>query len=104
MKYLLIDLNELKETKEDYSEWIPIGDLIFVQEWLKKYKGVDKMPPIEVPIVLRKEKYLGRSYDIVSFEDLDLQGNKFIKDVDKLKQFQEKRLPESKKLDNINLI
>lgn len=87
MEYLLIDLNKLKITKEDYSEWIPIGDLIFVQEWLKKYKGVDKMPPIEVPIVLRKEKYLGRSYDIVSFEDLDLQGNKFIKDVDKLKQF-----------------
>ncbi len=86
-EYVLIDLNELKRTKEDYSDWIPIGDIPFVQAWLKKYKGVDKMPPIEVPEVLREEKYLGRSYDIVSFEDLELKGYKFIKDIDKLKQF-----------------
>ena len=86
-EYLLMDYMELKETDKDFSDWIPIGTLGFVKTWLKKYKGIEEMKPIEVPEILREEKYLGRSYDIVSFEDLELKGYKFIKDVDKLKQF-----------------
>lgn len=86
-EYKLIELNELKRTKEDFSDWIPVGTIPFVEFWLKKYKGVTKMPPIEVPEILREEKYLGRSYDIVSFDDLELKGYKFIKDIDRLKQF-----------------
>lgn len=85
--YLLMDYTELKKTNNDYSDWIPIGSLEYVRTWLKKYKGIEEMKPIEVPEILRKEKYLGRSYDIVSFEDLELKGYKFIKDIDKLKQF-----------------
>ena len=86
-EYLLMDYRELKDTKLDYSDWIPIGTLEFVRAWLKKYHNISEMKPIEVPEVLREEKYLGRSYDIVSFEDLELKGYKFIKDIDKLKQF-----------------
>lgn len=86
-EYLLMDYRELKDTKLDYSDWIPIGTLEFVREWLKKYHNILEMKPIEVPEILREEKYLGRSYDIVSFEDLELKGYKFIKDIDKLKQF-----------------
>ena len=85
--YLLMDYTELKKTNNDYSDWIPVGTLEFVRTWLKKYKGIEEMKPIEVPEILREEKYLGRSYDIVSFEDLELKGYKFIKDIDKLKQF-----------------
>ena len=85
--YLLMDYTELKKNNNDYSDWIPIGTLEFVRTWLKKYKGIEEMKPIEVPEILREEKYLGRSYDIVSFEDLELKGYKFIKDIDKLKQF-----------------
>lgn len=85
--YLLMDYAELKKTNNDYSDWIPIGTLEFVRTWLKKYHNISEMKPIEVPEVLREEKYLGRSYDIVSFEDLELKGYKFIKDIDKLKQF-----------------
>lgn len=85
--YLLMDYTELKKTNNDYSDWIPIGTLEFVRTWLKKYKDIEEMKPIEVPEILREEKYLGRSYDIVSFEDLELKGYKFIKDIDKLKQF-----------------
>jgi hypothetical protein len=85
--YLLMDYTELKKTNNDYSDWIPIGTLEYVRTWLKKYKGIEEMKPIEVPEILREEKYLGRSYDIVSFEDLELKGYKFIKDIDKLKQF-----------------
>ena len=85
--YLLMDYTELKKTNNDYSDWIPIGTLEYVRAWLKKYKGIEEMKPIEVPEILREEKYLGRSYDIVSFEDLELKGYKFIKDIDKLKQF-----------------
>ena len=86
-EYLLMDYSELKETKEYLGDWIPIGTLEYVRTWLKKYKGIEEMKPIEVPEILREEKYLGRSYDIVSFEDLELKGYKFIKDIDKLKQF-----------------
>jgi hypothetical protein len=86
-EYLLMDYSKLKETKEYFGDWIPIGTLEYVGEWLKKYKGIESMNPIEVPEILREEKYLGRSYDIVSFEDLELKGYKFIKDIDKLKQF-----------------
>ena len=85
--YLLMDYSELKSTNKDFSDWIPIGSLEFVREWLKKYHNISEMRPIEVPEVLRKEKYLGRSYDVVSFDDLELKGYKFIKDIDKLKQF-----------------
>lgn len=85
--YLLMDYAELKKTNNDYSDWIPVGTLEYVRTWLKKYKGIEEMKPIEVPEILREEKYLGRSYDIVSFEDLELKGYKFIKDIDKLKQF-----------------
>ena len=86
-EYLLMDYLELKESDRDFADWIPIGNLEFVREWLKKYHNILEMKPIEVPEILRKEKYLGRSYDIVSFEDLELKGYKFIKDIDKLKQF-----------------
>lgn len=85
-EYALMDYKGLLDTVVDYSDWIPIGSLEFVGTWLKKYKGIETMKPIEVPEVLREEKYLGRSYDIISFDDLELDGYKFIKDVDKLKQ------------------
>lgn len=55
--YLLMDYTELKKTNNDYSDWIPIGTLEYVRAWLKKYKGIEEMKPIEVPEILREEKY-----------------------------------------------
>lgn len=86
-EYLLIDLAELKETDKNFVDWIPIGDLLFVKEWLKKYKNISEMKPIEVPECLRKERYLGRTYEIVSIDELKLNGYWFIKDADRLKHF-----------------
>lgn len=84
-EYKLVDLNYIIETNEDLADWIPIGTILYVKEWLKKYWGIEKMIPIEVPEVLRKEKFLKRDYNIVSLEDLKLEGYKFLKDVDNLK-------------------
>lgn len=84
-KYKLVDLNYIIQTVEDLSDWIPIGTLLYVQEWLKKYWKIEKMRPIEVPEILRREKFLKRDYNIISFKNLKLEGYKFLKDIDNLK-------------------
>lgn len=84
-EYKLVDLNYIIRANEDLSDWIPVGTLLYVQEWLKKYWDIEKMRPIEVPKILRKEKFLKREYNIVVFEDLELEGYKFLKDIDNLK-------------------
>lgn len=85
--YDFAELKDIKRGKEDYSDYIPIGTIPFVETWLKKYRRIDRMKPIEVPEVLRIERYLGRDYEIKSLSEIEFKGNKFIKDVDKLKQF-----------------
>ena len=85
--YKLIDIEEVKNTVEDLSDWIPIGRIPFILEWLKKYWNVNKMNPIEVPKVLREFKYLGREYKIVDKKDIVLEGNYFLKDIEHLKEF-----------------
>lgn len=87
MGYKLANLNDIKLDREDYSEYIPIGTIPFVEAWLKKYKKIDRMKPLEVPEVLRIDRFLGREYEIKPLSEIELQGYKFIKDVDKLKQF-----------------
>lgn len=87
MEYILRDLRDIQGEREDYSKYIPIGTIPFVETWLRKYKGIEKMKPIEVPEILRIERYLGRDYFIKSLSEIEFKGYKFIKDVDKLKQF-----------------
>lgn len=87
MEYILSDLKDIQSGTENYSEYIPIGTIPFVETWLKKYKGIERMRPIEVPEILRTEKYLGREYCIKPLSEIEFKGFKFIKDVDKLKQF-----------------
>lgn len=67
---------------------IPVGDLDFVGEYLKEAYGIDRMKPIEVPERLRKERYLKREYRIATKEEvLNETGLKFIKKIDRLKEF-----------------
>lgn len=87
VEYKLADLKDIKSSKENYSGYIPIGTIPFVTAWLKKYKKVNTMKPIEVPEVLRIDDFLGRQYEIKSLDEIEFKGYKFIKDVDKLKQF-----------------
>lgn len=66
---------------------IPIGTLDFVTDFFKRYKGIERMNPIEIPKYLRKEEFLKRDYVIVSKEGLPTSGTFFIKDVSELKRF-----------------
>ena len=62
---------------------IPVGNLIFVQQYLDK-----KMKPIEVPEELRK--YLNREYHIIKGKDIPNEfknENYFFKDADTLKKW-----------------
>lgn len=70
------------------TNYIPVGDLEFVAEWLwKNYKK--KMIPIEVPEVLRKKEFLHRQYYVTDREHLPYHsaGKWFVKNADKLKEF-----------------
>ena len=80
---LLSDTYEVQNGKE----YIPVGDLSYIQGHLKTYWDVDIMNPIEIPTVLRREKYLGRKYKIVEAKDVPLDGYWFIKDASKLKSW-----------------
>ena len=82
-KYLLSDRADNKGL-EDY---IPVGDIDFVGQHLKKYYGIDRQNPIEIPKALRKEEYLGRYYKIVEKGKLPYRGFSFIKNVSELKSF-----------------
>lgn len=84
-EYKIDDIEGIKSN--NYSEYYPIGTIPFVQTWLNEYKGIDKMDPIEVPEVLRTEKYLGRKYQVYTLKELPLDGYGFLKDIEKLKSF-----------------
>ena len=64
---------------------IPVGDIKYVEQSLKHFYGIDHINPMEVPLCLRQEKYLKRSYEIVPFKNLPENGRYFIKDVSGLK-------------------
>lgn len=72
------------------SEFLPVGDIPFVEVWLQAYYG-KPMTPIEVPEVLRTKEYLGRSYlftdcdRLSSYEHTSMKY--FVKNVSKLKEF-----------------
>lgn len=77
------------ESAENYgSDYIPVGDIPFVEGWLKKNYN-KKMVPIEVPECLRKEEFLRRGYQFVQKKDIPFlcKQKKFIKNVDRLKCF-----------------
>lgn len=85
--YSFASLNDVAEARDDYSGTIPVGTLEFIGAWLKKYHGVDAMHPIEVPDVLKKEKYLKREYVIIEKDYLPESGHYFLKYVSRLKVF-----------------
>ena len=65
---------------------IPVGSLQFVQKYLKSIHGIDTMDPIEVPKILREERYLLRDYRIYPADKIPKKTLAFIKDVSVLKR------------------
>lgn len=73
--------------KYDMKNAIPVGTIEFVQAYLKIFHGIENMNPIEVPEVLRHNKYLKRQYSIIDKSELPKSGYYFTKYVSQLKQF-----------------
>ena len=71
----------------EYEEVIPVGSLDYVQIFLSLVHGVDHMNPIEVPDVLRQDRFLKRKYSIRKRDDLPQEGYYFVKDASILKGF-----------------
>lgn len=79
--------DSLLSKRIDIKNSIPVGTIDFVQTYLNKIHGIDKMNPIEVPRVLQHKKYLKRRYSIIDKSNLPKSGYHFIKYVSQLKQF-----------------
>ena len=74
--------------KNNIKEAIPIGSLEFVGKYLSSIHGINKMNPIEIPIELRLEEFIGRKYSIIDKEELlKKNGYYFVKYASSLKYF-----------------
>ena len=80
-------INKSKLDKLANKDNIPIGDIMFVTNWLKLVHNIEKENPIEIPEYLRTDEFLKRDYRIIKAKDLPRSGNYFIKDIDTLKSF-----------------
>lgn len=70
-----------------FQDYIPIGTIQFVEAWLKQYRNIDKIYPIEIPKFLRTAKYLKREYRILPYGAVPREGKWFVKDATDLKSF-----------------
>ena len=66
---------------------IPVGSIEFVQAFLRKFHGISNMNPIEVPECLRLPHILLRNYKILPYDKIPREGEYFVKDVSKLKNW-----------------
>lgn len=69
------------------DEVVPVGSIEFVQTYLQEVHQITNMHPIEVPEVLRYDKYLQRKYSIIEKKQLPKSGYFFTKYVSSLKEF-----------------
>lgn len=71
----------LSETIEEHPDCIPIGSLEFVFNYLERYHSIPKgcIKPINIPLSLRKEEFLGRKVQIATKEDIPSPAPFFVK-------------------------
>jgi hypothetical protein len=69
-----------------FSNYIPIGSVEFVENYLYKYYII-KFKPLNIPKDLLKEKFTKRN--IFNGTERDIIGKKFVKSNDKIKSFAE---------------
>lgn len=77
----------LKNDNLPLKDMIPVGSLKFVEKFLLDVHGVKSMNCIEVPKILRKDKYLKRRYAVLDKDDLPDSGYYFLKYASKLKDY-----------------
>ncbi len=80
-------LKDASEFDERVATGIPIGEIAFIEKWLKIFHGIEYENAIEVPPILRSEKYLKRNYSIVKRDEIPRSGYYFVKDATRQKRF-----------------
>jgi hypothetical protein len=70
---------------DKYKDAIPLGTIEFVNTYLKIFKNMDEMKPIEVPECLRNQYFLKRNYGFYLGNNIPDDKNYFIKDASQLK-------------------
>lgn len=74
----------------DFTDYIPIGSVEFVQKFYKKYHNINNIKPINIPELLNKFEYLQRKVWKLEIKDKTINaGDKpiFVKDNSKIKGF-----------------
>ena len=79
------------KTKGDFDplleKAIAIGEIDFVEKFLRIFHGIEHEISIEIPPCLRQERFLKRKYSIVPVWEIPRKGNYFIKDATQQKVF-----------------
>lgn len=79
-----------EKTADDFDDrfrtGIPLGNISFVERYLQIFYGVDHENAIEVPPILRSDKFLKRKYSIVPLEKVPRTGKFFLKDATRQKE------------------
>lgn len=78
-----------KESINQFYDYIPIGSLEFVFEYLFNHKITksNNIKPINIPEVLRTKYFLGRTYEIMKKEEIKINNYYFVKSADEYKGF-----------------
>lgn len=71
----------------DVKKLVPMGSIAFTNLFFKLAYNIEQMNPVEIPMCLREQKYLGREYHIVPRDQLPKAGTYFIKDASNFKSF-----------------
>ena len=75
-----------------FNDYIPIGSVEFVHQFLKQYYGIENIKPINIPLSLFNHNYLKRHCNIINKQDkqkIGYHGKRFVKSMDKIKSFAE---------------
>lgn len=83
-------LKTAEQFPEKYKKAIPIGDIHFIENFLRIFHGINRENAIEVPACLRTDEFLKRKYSIVPMWEIPRTGEWFIKDATQQKYFSKK--------------
>lgn len=86
-----VGTDRIRKSAEDFdadtAKYIPFGNMSFVENFLSIFYGISYENAIEIPPVLRQERFLKRKYSIVPVWEIPGSGHYFIKDATRQKQF-----------------
>ena len=64
----------------DCKNMVPLGSIPFTNLFFQLVHNIAQMNPVEIPPTLRTDRFVGRTYKIVSAKDVPASGQYFIKD------------------------